>query len=218
VSTHFFSHQVKTNESQMEFARRMLSEVKRNPRFPPFLTAVSDAVESLLEDAIDIAQTMGVLSSAPDSSVRRLRDQGMSPAAQPAAIYYRPVLTQLMGAALKFHLQVQGTAETAYIFVPGEPRYALLELPVLMPHCTGWSNTCQYDWQCISCWVPCARVASRSRQLQADSLQMVYRMPTTWAGSTAMKPVGVNQNSRHHMDQLIGVHSTFKYYAMRILP
>lgn len=98
----------------------MLSEVKRNPRFPPFAAAVSDAIEHLLEDAIDIAKTMGVLSSAMDSSVRRLRDQGMSPAAQSASIYYRPVLTQLMEAALRLHLQVQGTAETAYIFVPGE--------------------------------------------------------------------------------------------------
>jgi hypothetical protein len=104
----------------MDFARRMLSEIKRNPRFPPFISAVSDAVESLLEDAIDIAKTMGVLSSSMDSSARRLRDQGMSPAAQSAAIYYRPVLTQLMEAALKMHLQVQGTAETAYIFVPGK--------------------------------------------------------------------------------------------------
>jgi hypothetical protein len=116
----FLPGQVQTSEPQMDFARRMLSEVKRNPRFPPFVTAVSDAVESLLEDSINIAKTMGVLSSSTDSSIRRLRDQGMSPAAQSAAIYYRPVLTQLLEAALKCHLQVQGTAETAYIFVPGE--------------------------------------------------------------------------------------------------
>lgn len=100
----------------------MLSDIKRNPRSPPFVAAVSDAVEGLLEDAISIAKTLGVLSktSVTDSSSHRMRDQGLSPAAQAAAIYYRPVLTQLLEAALKFHLQVQGTADTAYIFVAGE--------------------------------------------------------------------------------------------------
>jgi hypothetical protein len=114
--------QVMRNMPQQDFARQMLSEIKHDPRFPPFVTAVDDAVDALLEDAVDVARTVGVLSSSThDSSSYRKRDQGgIPPAAQPAANYYRPVLTQLFEAVLKFHLQVQGTNSTAYVFVPGK--------------------------------------------------------------------------------------------------
>lgn len=107
---------------QRDFARQMLSIIKRDPRFPPFVAAVDDAVDTLLEDAVSVARTVGVLANSNnDSSSYRLRDQGPIPAAaQAAANYYRPVLTQLFEAALKLHLQVQGTNSTAYIFVPGK--------------------------------------------------------------------------------------------------
>lgn len=110
----------------------MLKEIKRNPRFQPFCSAVDDAVEALLEDAVRVAQAMGVMrESALDSSSHRWRDQAAAipAAAQAAASYYRPVLTQLFEAALRFHLQVQGTSDTGYIFVPGKP-------------CMVSSNTC----------------------------------------------------------------------------
>lgn len=114
--------QVMGNMPQQDFARQMLGEIKRNPRFPPFVAAVDDAVDALLEDAVEVARTVGVLSNSNhDSSSYRMRDQGgIPPAAQAAANYYRPVLTQLFEAVLKFHLQVQATNSTAYVFVPGK--------------------------------------------------------------------------------------------------
>jgi hypothetical protein len=114
--------QVMRNMPQQDFARQMLSEIKSNPRFPPFVAAVDDAVDALLEDAVEIARTVGVLSNSNhDSSSYRRRDQGgIPPAAQAAANYYWPVLTQLFEAVLKLHLQVQGTNSTAYVFVPGK--------------------------------------------------------------------------------------------------
>jgi hypothetical protein len=109
---------------QRDFARQMLSMVKRDARFPPFVAAVDDAVEGLLESAVAVGRTMGVLPPAAhhDSSPFRGRDQGgpIPAAAQAAANYYRPVLTQLFEAAVRLHLQVQGTNSTAYVFVPGE--------------------------------------------------------------------------------------------------
>lgn len=100
----------------------MLSMVKRDARFPPFVAAVDDAVEGVLESAVAVGRSMGVLPPAhQDTSPFRGRDQGPIPAAaQAAANYYRPVLTQLFEAAVRLHLQVQGTNSTAYIFVPGE--------------------------------------------------------------------------------------------------
>lgn len=100
----------------------MVSMVKRDARFPPFVAAVDDAVEGLLESAVAVGRSMGVLPPEhQDSSPFRGRDQGPIPAAaQAAANYYRPVLTQLFEAAVRLHLQVQGTNRTGYIFVPGE--------------------------------------------------------------------------------------------------
>ena len=114
--------QVDPNMLQQEFARQMLHEINRNPRFPPLAAAVDDAVDGLLEDAVDVSRRMGVLSQLGDSSGHRFRDQGPSipPAAQAAATFYRPVLTQMFEAALRLHLLVQSTHHTTYIFVPGE--------------------------------------------------------------------------------------------------
>lgn len=118
--------------SQLDFARRMMGEIKRNPRFPPFSAAVEDAVDGLIEDAIEVARSMGALQayySSPTSAAVGGRGGGVAdvggaggipPAAQAAVRYYRPVLTQLFEAAMRLHLQVQGTVSTAYLFVPGE--------------------------------------------------------------------------------------------------
>lgn len=107
----------------------MLREIARSPRFPPLAEAVDDAVDGLLEDAVHVARRMGVLGALQDTGSssgsgghRMQRDQGpgLPPAAQAAASYYRPILTQLFEAAIRLHLLVQGADETAYVFVPGE--------------------------------------------------------------------------------------------------
>lgn len=117
--------QVPYDTPQQEYARQMLSEIRRNARFVPFTDAVDDGVFALTEDALRVSDMLGVLpASAPEGSVRRLHGQqggvSRSASAQAAESYYRPVLTQLMEAALKLYLQVQTTSETAYLFVPGK--------------------------------------------------------------------------------------------------
>lgn len=65
-------------------------------------------MSSLVRNAVAVAASTGAMS------------QEAAAAAQPAAeAYYGPVLRQLCTAALKLHLQVQGTTDTTFVFVPG---------------------------------------------------------------------------------------------------
>lgn len=100
--------QVPSTISQADFARHMLDQIKKNPNFEPYVTAVDAAVTSLIKAAVEAAVDSGMLEA------------GAAASSQAAAeAYYQPVLWQVCSAALKLHLQVQGTADTAVIFVPG---------------------------------------------------------------------------------------------------
>jgi hypothetical protein len=92
--------------SKTQYARHVLGLISRDPSLPAFKSAAQEAAHMLLREAAMQAHRSGVSVSV---GVRKA-----------AAGHYGPVLVQLCGEALKFHLQVQGTSDTLRVFVPGK--------------------------------------------------------------------------------------------------
>jgi hypothetical protein len=92
--------------SRTRYARYVLDRIQRDPDLPALKSTVSNAASALVAEAAAQARSSGVSVSAGD--------------VEAAAGYYRPVVMQLCEAALRFHLQVQGTADTTLVYVPGE--------------------------------------------------------------------------------------------------
>lgn len=103
----------------------MLGIIKSNPQWQPLAAAAADSTQELLREVLHDSQLGSTAGPYGDASRgQRLRDQGglllSSGPAQAVADYYRAVLSKLMDAALRFGLQVQATAEGAFVLVPGE--------------------------------------------------------------------------------------------------
>lgn len=94
--------------SQTDFARHMLGQINHSTNFRPFIKAVDKSVSKLVNNAVTVAIATGAMSAAEAA------------ASQPAAtLLYENVLWDMCAAALKLHLQVQGTTDTAFVFTPG---------------------------------------------------------------------------------------------------
>lgn len=123
--------------SQLSYARYTLNQINQDPHFKPFADAVDAAVAAMLQDAAALAASTGAVlptttgssgnsgCAYPDLPMSYDGSGAASRQTQQAAVaaayaYYQPVLRELCEAALRYHLQVQGTAEGMFIFVPGE--------------------------------------------------------------------------------------------------
>lgn len=94
--------------SQTDFARHVLGQINHSTNFRPFVKAVDKSVSKLVSNAVTVATAIGAMSAAEAA------------ASQPAAtLLYENVLWEVCAAALKLHLQVQGTTDTAFVFTPG---------------------------------------------------------------------------------------------------
>lgn len=124
---------------QKQYARHVLSNVQQDWHYQPFASAVDSAVDILISTAFATAASTAAAAAAGDNGnhITYSLSGGNYPDVQHAGpganggaggaggaaeadVYYRPVLRQLCEAGLKLHLQVQGTADGMFIFVPGE--------------------------------------------------------------------------------------------------
>lgn len=96
--------------SQTDFARHMLGQIKKtkDSTFHPFVACVDKSVNKLIKNAVTVATSTGAVSATAAASSQEAAER-----------YYKPVLWQLCAAALKLHLQVQGTTDTTFVYVPG---------------------------------------------------------------------------------------------------
>lgn len=153
--------EVPADVPQLQYARHVLSPadgVNQDSHYQPFAAAVDSAVDILISTAVATATSMGrlpaptaaaargngsssrtySLSSSNYPEVQYGGSGGPAPAgaAAEAEGYYRPVLRQLCDAALRLHLQVQGTAEGMFLFVPGELLHTESQLHGSLGHST----------------------------------------------------------------------------------
>ena len=117
---------------QKQYARHILSNVQQDWHYQPFASAVDSAVDILISTAVATAASTAVAAAAGNTGNHITYSQsggnypdvqgvrGGSGEAADADLYYRPVLRQLCEAGLKLHLQVQGTADGMFIYVPGK--------------------------------------------------------------------------------------------------
>jgi hypothetical protein len=119
---------------QKQYARHILSNVQQDWHYQPFASAVDSAVDILISTAVATAANTAAAAAAGDNGnhityslsgghypdVQHAGSNGGAGGAADADAYYRPVLRQLCEAALKLHLQVQGTADGMFIYVPGK--------------------------------------------------------------------------------------------------
>lgn len=117
--------QVSSGTSTRDYARQVLATIRANPQYQPLAASAAEAADDLLQDAARSSRPsssgLGLLGGGSDvSRGQRWRDQGGLAGPSDALVaYYRPVLTKLMEAALRFYLQVQATADSALVLVPG---------------------------------------------------------------------------------------------------
>lgn len=102
----------------------MLDQIKKNPNFEPYVAAVDAAVTSLIKTATEAAVDTGMIEAGAAAGSQATAEG-----------YYQPVLWQVCSAALKLHLQVQGTSDTAVIFVPGGLARFSSCAPLVVPCC-----------------------------------------------------------------------------------
>jgi hypothetical protein len=117
---------------QKQYARHVLSNVQQDWHYQPFASAVDSAVDILISTAVATAASTAAAAAAGDNGNTITyslsggdhpdvaESNGSAGGAAEADVYYRPVLRQLCEAGLKLHLQVQGTADGMFIYVPGK--------------------------------------------------------------------------------------------------
>jgi hypothetical protein len=189
--------------SQLEYARYTLNQINNDGHFQPFAAAVDAAVDAILANAVAVATSQGILpqpsntvsaggsSSSSGSRYPNVPHAGTSTSQTAAAAaaaaargYYGAVLRELCEAALRFHLQVQGTAGGIFIYVPGEILEHIACMTNIPEGCCDSSQT-----------VRVKRVTSNPPTLAGCSTRLTI--------ATLIRPLPLRHSCRLHLQQTV---------------
>jgi hypothetical protein len=96
--------------SDKESARWILAQLRNDSRYEPFAAAVASLADKALRDA-------GVPKE--QAAAAAIADAAYVADAPGVAKYYKPALREVMASALQLLLQVRGTANGLFVYLPG---------------------------------------------------------------------------------------------------